>query len=787
MSVQIAGVLLDPYGEIASFAEIQFITLQGAGEVMTTSPAVYKTSADGSYSINVQFGVFAVLMRYNQSNGKFQQIKKVIVNSNTVATTLGELLLSNEPLTPPEIAYVEQLVLEAKGYRDETLVLRNETVAAAESVDGVYGYDSRSAMDADLAPKDGSIAYVTNDPTATNNGTYRKSGATGTGSWVQSSGDLASQAYQLATENVKFRQGTSINDFSPDLIVIDTLAKTITWNSLARVAYGDTVASMPATAINSFVGTGSFYFVYLKTTDNTLHVYALGQAVDVDTHVSLGYFTEALNTDPVLNGFFTVDGVRYGNPYVKEGPDRDSVPSIVKAALEIDTAASNFSITGAYYTSVGEFTLIPNITNKAVVNTNLDLGITYIFYSSTLNTIEIVHYLDAAAYFKTHSQIGSLWAPNAGTLKGVTWVNFAGDVTVDGNVIKSVGYENASVPSVVSSSQVVFNINSAGATFDADGFYTNNGVFQPLITAAAKPIINTTDDFGITYIMIGRSTKTVEVVHYLDAAQFVGTHDHVGSFFLPASKDYTQIKSINFIGPVTIDNQPIGGAESLSNRFSTKQAFYFGDSITFGFPDGSYVGKVTQIVEPGGFTNFGSSGAEAGRLVGIMTPVLDRQGGGSYTLPDYSLAAFCTIQIGTNGGVTGTVADVKSFPETCWDVPYSTFSTIEQHLNRYPDSYYGNIALILDYITFINKEMEVFLIDIPVEIGFPTQHLDVRTALDEIHQEFAVKRVYACNEGGITYRNGIPSGFMNADGTHLTVAGADKWGKQIGYSIKKYR
>ena len=148
MSVQIAGVLLDPYGEIASFAEIQFITLQGAGEVMTTAPAVYRTSADGSYSINVQFGVFAVLMRYNQSNGKFQQIKKVIVNSNTVATTLGELLLNNEPLTPPEIAYVEQLVAEAKGYRDESEVFAAASETSAQNSASSAAASAQSATDA---------------------------------------------------------------------------------------------------------------------------------------------------------------------------------------------------------------------------------------------------------------------------------------------------------------------------------------------------------------------------------------------------------------------------------------------------------------------------------------------------------------------------------------------------------------------------------------------------------------------------------------------------------------
>ncbi len=51
------------------------------------------------------------------------------------------------------------------------------------------GYATKADLDADLTPADGVLAIVTNDATATANGTYRKSGDTGTGSWVQSSYD----------------------------------------------------------------------------------------------------------------------------------------------------------------------------------------------------------------------------------------------------------------------------------------------------------------------------------------------------------------------------------------------------------------------------------------------------------------------------------------------------------------------------------------------------------------------------------------------------------------------
>ena len=63
---------------------------------------------------------------------------------------------------------------------------RVSVVEAAQTA-GMIGFATKSAMDADLAHPDSTLALVTNDSTAANNGTYRKSGASGTGSWVLSS------------------------------------------------------------------------------------------------------------------------------------------------------------------------------------------------------------------------------------------------------------------------------------------------------------------------------------------------------------------------------------------------------------------------------------------------------------------------------------------------------------------------------------------------------------------------------------------------------------------------
>lgn len=51
---------------------------------------------------------------------------------------------------------------------------------------GQLGYATKADMEGDLDHDAGTLALVTNDPTPANNGTYRKTGASGEGAWVAS-------------------------------------------------------------------------------------------------------------------------------------------------------------------------------------------------------------------------------------------------------------------------------------------------------------------------------------------------------------------------------------------------------------------------------------------------------------------------------------------------------------------------------------------------------------------------------------------------------------------------
>ena len=67
----------------------------------------------------------------------------------------------------------------------DALAAKVDTIAVSQN-SGLIAYATKADMDADLSKPDGSLAQVTNDPTTANNQSYRKSGASGSGSWVAS-------------------------------------------------------------------------------------------------------------------------------------------------------------------------------------------------------------------------------------------------------------------------------------------------------------------------------------------------------------------------------------------------------------------------------------------------------------------------------------------------------------------------------------------------------------------------------------------------------------------------
>lgn len=79
---------------------------------------------------------------------------------------------------------------------------RLDTVEAGQAA-GMLGFATKAALDADLAHADGTLALVTNDATTANNATYRKSGASGSGTWVLSTDRVTALSGNVAALSVR--------------------------------------------------------------------------------------------------------------------------------------------------------------------------------------------------------------------------------------------------------------------------------------------------------------------------------------------------------------------------------------------------------------------------------------------------------------------------------------------------------------------------------------------------------------------------------------------------------
>ena len=114
----------------------------------------------------------------------------------------ADRFLNSPGLTFTDRFGVERLTLGGAGVEITAKVAAVETaksaainneipaILAAIPDSGVIGFESLAALNADLAHPASVVAFVLNDPSADNNATYRKIGASGAGSWAKASASL---------------------------------------------------------------------------------------------------------------------------------------------------------------------------------------------------------------------------------------------------------------------------------------------------------------------------------------------------------------------------------------------------------------------------------------------------------------------------------------------------------------------------------------------------------------------------------------------------------------------
>ena len=159
-SIHLQGILRDSLGEIDVGAIITFTHMTTTGETISSTKRNLLIPPNGAYSIDVEYGQIRIdyTTRYTE-----RFVSMVIVNQDSTATSLPELLNAAVPVTPAVILEMQGILADAVAASDTSEAFANQLTTF------------------DLI---GSAAVFAPDTNITTKG-YLTSGDGGSGSWVQ--------------------------------------------------------------------------------------------------------------------------------------------------------------------------------------------------------------------------------------------------------------------------------------------------------------------------------------------------------------------------------------------------------------------------------------------------------------------------------------------------------------------------------------------------------------------------------------------------------------------------
>ena len=216
-----------------------------ANPFTTTANGVFGfMAADGEYDVQISGGAFATQQFRVVLNG-FVSGSAATLAADLAATTgaglvgtpagtvqskLDSLTTATSTTIPAAFVAADAVVTAAFQAADTALDTRLDAVEVGQS-SAVVGYDTQANLYANLVPIANSVGYVMNDPTPAKNGTYRKVGGTGTGSWVQSSYDRVAlvEAQAASTEVSWLGDGARNYSYLKKLSASDTVLRRTDW------------------------------------------------------------------------------------------------------------------------------------------------------------------------------------------------------------------------------------------------------------------------------------------------------------------------------------------------------------------------------------------------------------------------------------------------------------------------------------------------------------------------------------------------------------------------------
>lgn len=225
-------------------------------------------------------------------------------------------------------------------------------------------------------------------------------------------------------------------------------------------------------------------------------------------------------------------------------------------------------------------------------------------------------------------------------------------------------------------------------------------------------------------------------------------------------------------------------------KYYNKNIWTFGDSITAGMAEGSWVGYTEKILECN-LTNKAVSGHSSMSMVAIMTDI-QRWGGDLTPSIDYSVIDAITIQIGTNDFMRGEISSIPyGFGKQLKDMPFEyngvEISTYEEYFANFPNNYFGHVGASIEWVKWKNPKCKIYLITEPHNMseyddgnGGWKYIYEVRDYMMQLGKFYSIPVIDAVYEAGLTDRNFADYSY---DLCHLNDRGNKIWGEYIAYQM----
>ena len=322
-------------------------------------------------------------------------------------------------------------------------------------------------------------------------------------------------------------------------------------------------------------------------------------------------------------------------------------------------------------------------------------------------------------------------------------------------------FKDSGSPNLDTQPLTVTDMQTIGATYSTSA----GGI---TVTHTVLTIVNGWAYVKVTVSGVPAGTTATEFYTKFMGSQTVSTKmDRIGM---------TCINSPYAIIPQSIYPE-VAGVYRASTQYTARNWFAFGDSRTD--PGYSWWVATATAIMGCNTNNYGSSGANSGRLVGEMTTIKNREAYSPTYTPDYTACDLVTIEIGSNADSSlGSMASLPQSTYTVADLPFTynstTISTEAQYWALFNNDTYGNIALCIEWVKWKNLSTKVVLISPP----FPTAGL--ATLLKALSAYYCVPLIDAAANTGISAQY---LSRYTRDGLHLTQQADEIWGKYVAYQL----